>query len=112
MSDIIIAVISFLASWLLAKSYYLRGKKEIPDWAIPLIEKLPKQRPSLFELLGLFQEALDDGRASIHPVANIVACPECGAPSQDFKESVFGDDNVTIVSIQCPGCGWSKSFET
>lgn len=109
--DIIFLLIGSIVTWYFSRRYYLKSQKSVPDWALPLIEKLPKEKPSLFNLLRLSQEALDDERMSIHPIAGVVACPECSTPSTDLTVKVFGDDIHTVAHVTCPRCLWSESYD-
>lgn len=112
MSVIASIVVSALFTWLVAMHFYRRQASEPPAWALEWVRSLPQEKPSLFELIGLVQKALDDGRLKVHPAnSNLLACPECGTPSQDFQDRVYGDDHVTVVSVTCPGCGWNESYE-
>lgn len=91
--------------------YYRRASKEKPEWAKELIENLPADPPTLSQLLRLFQRHLDSGDVEIHPAIGRIACPECGEPSRNFENKVFGDDAHTIVVATCPNCGWSEHAE-
>jgi hypothetical protein len=90
---------------------YKKSTKEIPDWAKPIIEKLPQSKPTEAELLKLFQEALNTGDVVPDPIFGYVACPNCKAPASDFQEDGFGDEHHTIVVKTCPHCGWSEQAE-
>jgi hypothetical protein len=100
-----------IVSWCLTHIYYRKSSKEIPDWAKPIIEKLPKTKPSGAELLELFQDALDSKQIIPDPILGHVACPNCKAPSSDFETKCFGDENHTIIVKSCPHCGWSDHAE-
>lgn len=100
-----------MVSWFITHLYYQKSSKKVPAWAEGIIDRLPEVPPTKEKLLELFQESLTDGDVEIHSVFGIVACPECKAPIRELKESVFGNDGVTIVTISCPYCGWNKSSE-
>ena len=112
MTEILIGIIlGGLISWMLAHIYYKKSSKEIPDWAKPIIKKLPQLQPSTNELLELFQEALNSGDIIPDPILGHVACPNCKAPASDFEGKGFGDENHTIIVKTCPHCGWSDHAE-
>jgi len=93
--------------------YYFYKKSSVnpPEWAKPLIAKLPENKPSKAELLKLFQTALDEGEAVAH-VTGHVACPRCGTSAKNFKEvALGGNDQVTVLEVSCPNCGWSETAE-
>ena len=98
-------------SWLSTHVYYKKSSTQIPDWAKPIVEKLPQSKPTDEELLQLFQEALDSRSAIPDPVLGHVACPECFSPSSDFHETSYGNDSHTVVIKTCPHCGWSDHTE-
>ncbi len=100
-----------LASWLITFCYYRKSSNEVPEWFKPILKKLPPEKPSRNQLLKLFQDALNEGEVSLHPLLGHVACPDCKAPLEDLEEKVFGDDNVTLVSVKCPHCGWEQTEE-
>jgi len=105
------AILGGIVSWVVAHIYYKKSSREIPDWAKPIIEKLPQSKPTDAELLELFQEALSTGDVLPDPILGHVACPNCKAPASDFKEEGFGDEHHTIVVKTCPHCGWSEHAE-
>ena len=98
-------------SWLISHIYYKKSSIQIPDWAKPIIERLPQEQPTKEKLLELFQDALDKGEVEIDSVVGYVACPECKASAKDFKKTAVGDDIHTVVVIECPHCGWNKTTE-
>ncbi len=102
-----------MLAWILAHAYYKKSSKNIPDWAKPLVEKLPKSRPTDSELLKIFEEALDTGSIVQDPVFGHVACPNCYAPASDFEEKGHTDlySERTYVFVTCPHCGWSDGGE-
>ena len=71
-------------SWLISYIYYKKSSVQIPDWAKPIIKRLPEEPPTKDKLLELFQDALDKGEVEVDPVVGYVACPECKASSKDF----------------------------
>ena len=98
-------------SWIITHLYYRKSNIDVPEWAKPLIKKLPEIAPSKEELLKLFQKELNNGNINLHPVFWHVACPICKLPITELKEELFGDDNHTILVLTCPNCGWSDSTE-
>jgi predicted Zn finger-like uncharacterized protein len=100
-----------VVSWIVAAWYYRETLVEVPPWAKEFVASLPYRQPSKAELLELFQTALNVGDVETHPVFGHVACPECHAPFKEMDEKVYGDDRVSILSVQCPNCGWSDSRE-
>jgi rubredoxin len=98
-------------SWAIAHAYYKKSSTEPPDWAKPIIAKLPEEPPSQEKLVELFQDALDKGEAEIDPITGYAACPQCKAPAKDFERQGFGDDDVYVVSIKCPHCGWDEDSQ-
>ena len=107
-NSLLTIIITVIISVLIALFFYRRSSIVTPKWAKPILRQLPKQKPSSEELLQIFQEHLDTGEFEIDPHLQIVACPECGESAKNFERSGVGDDNVTIVTISCPSCGWSK----
>jgi hypothetical protein len=100
-------------SWLVTHIYYKKSSTKIPDWAKPIIDKLPQSQPTESELLELFQEALNSGDIVPDPIFGHVACPNCKAPASDFEKKEFYEDErcFTFVDITCPHCGWRDHTE-
>jgi rubredoxin len=112
MLELVIGLISgAVFSWLISHIYYKKSSVQIPDWAKPIIERLPEKPPTKEKLLELFQDALDKGEVEIDSVVGYVACPECKASAKDFEKTAFGDDIHTVVVVECPHCGWNKTTE-
>ena len=112
MIELIIGIVSGGAlSWFISHKYYTKSNVAIPDWAKPLIEKLPQIAPSEKELLRLFQIEIDNGTITPHPVFMHVACPNCHVPIDELIEKISGDDYHTILDLSCPHCGWSDWTE-
>jgi len=111
MELIIGSVFGGLTSWVISHLYYKKSNTYAPDWAKPLIEKLPEIAPSGEELLKLFQHEINEGSIKPHPVFNHVACPNCNAPLSELVEKVMGDDQHTVLDISCPHCSWSEWAE-
>jgi hypothetical protein len=105
------AILGGILSWVITHIYYKKSSKEIPDWAKPIIKKLPQSKPTRAKLLKLFQDALNTGDIIADPMLGHVACPKCKAPASDFEEQLFEDEHHTVVSKTCPHCGWSKDVE-
>lgn len=104
-------VIGGAISWFVTHIYHHKSSTEIPDWAKPIVEKLPPSRPPEAELLKLFQQALNTGEIVPDPLLGHVACPDCKAPASDFKDKTFGDEYHTIIVKSCPHCGWNDHAE-
>lgn len=104
-------VVSVFITWVVARFYYKKSLTHIPDWAKPLVEKLPQSKPSEAELLKLFQEALNTGEIVPDPIFGHVACPECKNPASDFQEKILGDEYHTIIVKSCAHCGWNDHAE-
>jgi len=100
-----------LITWFFTHLYYRKACTSVPDWAKPILEKLPDEPPSRERLLKLFQDALESGDVKPDPAVGCVACPQCGAPSTDFLHEAYGDDCRTIVVASCPHCGWTDHAE-
>ncbi|MFL9814549.1 hypothetical protein D7241_14950 [Stutzerimonas sp. VN223-3] len=47
-----------LVSWLISHLYYRQSSKKAPEWAVPLIDKLPTTLPTETQLLTLVKEHL------------------------------------------------------
>lgn len=103
-------VLGGFISWIITREYYKKSNQCAPDWALPLIEKLPKVVPTDEEFLKLFQDEITNGKITPHPLFSIVACPECGAPLKELEKWENSDEYNTLVQIQCPHCGWHDSF--
>ena len=91
-------------SWLISHIYYKKSSVKIPEWAKPIIERLPEEPPTNDRLLEIFQDALNRGEVEVDPIVGYVACPECKASSKDFKKTAYGDDMHTVVTVECPHC--------
>ena len=102
------AVIGGLVSWIMTRSYYKKARFSVPDWAKPIIGKLPPAPPTQQALLELFEGGFLRAEAGPHPVSQRVACPICNAPVSDFKKEVVGDEHHTNLMLECPHCGWSE----
>lgn len=82
--DLLIGIIAGgIISWALTHWYYRRANKEVPEWAAPLIAKLPDAPVSLDRLIELYHEAIQDGAIPTHP-SGYIRCPECEATSDKF----------------------------
>lgn len=97
-----------IISWAITHWYYKKSSVNIPDWAKPLIQKLPQIPPNYEELLRLFQEEITKGNIKPHPIFGYVACPNCNAKMDELKQKVVGDDYNQILDLSCPHCGWSE----
>jgi hypothetical protein len=74
MIELVIGVIlGGFVSWLVTHIYHKKSSTEIPDWAKPIIDKLPQSQPTESELLELFQEALNSGDIVPDPILGHVA---------------------------------------
>lgn len=104
-------ILGGIISWFVTYIYYRKSTSEIPEWAKPIIDKLPPEQPSQEKLLELFQEALNNEEIIPDPILGHVACPECKTTASDFQEKSYGDDYHTIVVKTCPHCGWSEQVE-
>src|SRR5277367_533557 len=85
-------ILGAIPSWLISRWFYRRSTVEMPDWAknvpqwaIPLIESLPEQPVTVERIIQLYQDALDSGKLDPDPLSGYVACPSCGAPSSEFE---------------------------
>jgi len=83
----------------------------IPEWAKPFIANLPEEPPTQERLLELFQDSLDTGETEIDSDFLIVACPNCGTPSNELIKNGFGDDYHGVICISCPNCDWSDEVD-
>ena len=112
MIELIIGLIfGGLISWIIAHVYYRKSSTFAPEWAKPLIEKLPGVPPSKEKLIELINEAFDAGILKPDPILRYVACPNCKSPSSDFGHRTFSDERTTVVVVDCPNCGWSETAE-
>lgn len=109
--ELALAAVSPLVGWAIAHFYYRLSAKEIPEWAKPIIERLPSEPPSAAALLALFQDALNTGAVEVDPLFGHVACPKCRAPFSEIKQQVFGDDRLAVIAASCPHCGWSDNAD-
>lgn len=98
-------------SWFVTHIYYRKSSTVVPEWAKPIIERLPEEPPTKERLLELFQDALDKGEIVPHPEFGYVACPECNAPSTDFEEEFWEAEGRSALYVKCPHCGWSYHSE-
>jgi hypothetical protein len=114
--ELLIGILGVLAggilSWVITYSYYRKASREIPDWAKPIVERLPQSPPTKEQLLELFQDALDKGEINPDPIFGYVACPKCKAPSSDFKHRIYSNEpRGDVAIVECPHCGWSNDTE-
>jgi hypothetical protein len=98
-------------SWIITHAYYRHSSKIAPDWAQPLIAKLPDSPPTKERLLELVQEYIGKGEVKVNDPTGHIACPECANSAEHFEQKVFGDEHHTIVVTSCPACGWSQTDE-
>jgi hypothetical protein len=71
--DLLIGIIGgAILSWVITHYYYLKSSIQPPEWAKPIIAKLPKEPPTKEKLVELFQEALDAGEAEFDPIFGYV----------------------------------------
>lgn len=106
-------VLGGLVSWVISHFYYKRSSTQVPDWAKPLIEKLPDAPISTQKLIELYHEALEGGELRPDPMSGYVACPRCGASSDDFKPWEAGDPSRDMLfrGVSCGKCGYEVSSE-
>jgi len=107
MGGIIIGIIlGSVITLAIAHLYYKRSLIHTPEWARPLIEKLPDVQPSREKFIDMIHEFLEE--EPIDPHFGIVACPECKNPLDQMKRT-SGSDPVRgdfYIGIECPVCGW------
>ena len=109
MIEIIVGIVfGGVISWAITHRYHRKSTISCPEWAEPLLAKLPEIAPTGEELIKLFQQEINSGSISTHPVFDLIACPNCYAPLHDLKQKVLGDDNHTLLDISCPQCGEGK----
>ena len=110
-------LLGVVLTWPIARYYYVKADSTAPTWWSPVERRLLEMvgerdtRPSNEELLELFQEALQGGEVSVHPVLGCVACPACGASASGFRDERLPGDLETgeaALRISCPECGWSE----
>jgi hypothetical protein len=111
MIELIIAISSGFVGWVITHIYHRKASTNPPEWAKPLIEKLPDVPPSREKLIELINEAFDSGILKPDPILGYVACPNCKSPSLDFGHRTFSDERTTVVVVDCPHCGWSETAE-
>ena len=108
-------IISFLSggliSWLISHIYYKKASVNCPEWAKPIVEKLPRLKMSNKEIIEHFQKELNKGNAEIDPIFDIVACPKCGESIDKLEREFHDQDGYSVMSVNCPACGWSNSRE-
>ena len=105
-------ILGGLISWLVSHQYYKRSSKEAPEWALPLIEKLPDVPPSTERLLELYQDALDAGDIPFpDPITGRLTCPKCGTSNTEFEMGQGDNKYGHYVWVTCPNCGWSDGGE-
>ena len=109
MVELLLFVAGAICSLVISHYYYRRSSSEAPEWARTLIERLPDKPPTEEELLRLFQESLQSGKATPDPLLGHVACPNCKAPSSGFNHDSHFDIELNrgVVHVSCPSCGWS-----
>lgn len=105
-------------SWAIAHWYYRRSSKEVPDWAnrtpdwaIPLIEKLPDAPVSQERLIELYNEAVATGELQPHQFTGFLKCPNCGAGQEYFEPYEASDPryDMHIRGFRCSKCGYELS---
>jgi len=92
-------------SWGIAHFYYRRSNTVAPDWAKPLIEKLPDAPITIERLIDLYHEAIETGQVTAHP-SGYVKCPECGVGQEHFKgwEAVDHEREDHYWGFKCDKC--------
>lgn len=103
-----------LIGWLIAHWYYRRASVDTPEWAKPLIDKLPDAPVSIQRLVELYHDALENGEIGRpDPLGGYVACPECGDSSDNFEYWEQTDDarDDTYRGVKCGKCGYDVSWE-
>jgi len=113
MTELVIGLISAVVSWAITHAYYKRSSVNVPEWAKPIIERLPEAPPSRDQLIDLFHEALQDGELIPDPNFGYVACPRCKAPSTEFDthEQFDEEREDRYLVVRCKRCGWSDFTE-
>jgi len=101
------AIVGALLSWPIAHWYYRRAAKEAPEWAQPLIDKLPDAPISQERLVTLYNEAIESGEIDPHAFTGYTRCPKCGA-SQEYFEPWEAWDNVRGDGYRGFRCGKCK----
>src|SRR3990167_4247223 len=96
-STIIGILVGSFITWLITHLYYKKSSTVAPDWAKPLIERLPEKQPSEQELIDIFQDFVEEGKIQPDELTGYLKCPKCNRPSTEFThethENTFGDDN-------------------
>src|SRR5687767_5637642 len=96
-----------LISWALSHRYYRRSARETPHWAKRFIESLPDQPIPTQRLVELYHAALDSGEIGHpDPIGGYVACPKCGASSDEFEpwEATDFERDDTYRGMRCGRC--------
>ena len=108
------AAIGALFSWPISHWYYRLSSKEaneaaktVPDWARPLIAKLPDQPISLDRLAELYHEELELGNIRPDPVSGYLVCPKCGGSTDQFESWESGG----YRGRKCKACGYDVHWE-
>lgn len=114
------ALVGALFSWPISHWYYRRSSQEatesaktIPEWAKPLIEKLPDAPVTTERLIELYHEALEIGEIRPDPISGYVKCPKCGASSDQFESWEAGDAarDQLYRGRRCKACGYDVHWE-
>lgn len=117
--SVISVIVGFLLSWAIAHRYYRRASRDmdeqaqyVPRWAVPLIESLPDHPVSTARLIELYHSALENGEVSPDPSSGYLACPKCGAPSDEFEpwEAVDHTRDDAYHGVRCGRCGADVSW--
>lgn len=114
--DYVVALIgiaaSAVASWFFSRWYYQKSALEVPEWAKPLIAKLPDAPISTDRLIDLYHEAIQSGDIQPHP-SGFIKCPECGAGSDKFEAWQVAAHHLDSIfhGYKCSECNFELTAE-
>ena len=99
-------------SWIITYWYYQKSSTNVPEWAKPLIEKLPDSPISIERLVDLYHDAIESGDVTPHP-SGYIKCSECGAGSDYFEPWQVGVPELDSIfhGYKCAKCNYELTSE-
>ncbi len=104
-------VLGGVVSWAITHYYDRRASVRVPDWARPLLRRLPEAAPSKAELQKVFREVLEETELEVvepedeNEFEELEECPKCQSDELEVGDDEDARGRV-FETIECLSCGW------